>query len=284
MPNDTSMNGKVCLVTGGSTGIGLVAAVELAKRGAAVTIVARNPERAAAALARIKAESGADAELILADLSSMKEVRRAAAEFRAKHDRLDVLLNNAGVILSKRELTADGYESTFAINHLAYFLLTELLLGLLKKSAPSRIVEVSSGAHMRGHMNFDDLMGARGYSEMGSYCQSKLANVLHTVELAKRMEGTGVTVNALHPGVVATRWGAGTTGPLGVMLKLMRPFILTPERGAETSIYLATSPEVAGVSGDYFYKCKPKATSREARDPAAAKRLWEVSEKLVQAA
>jgi NAD(P)-dependent dehydrogenase (short-subunit alcohol dehydrogenase family) len=281
MPN--TLNGKTCLVTGASTGIGRETALALAREGATVVIVSRDQTRGAEALASIKQQSGNDkVELLLADLSSMAAVRKLAAEFRAKHDKLHVLVNNAGVVNTERKVTADGYEATFALNHLGYFLLTEELLDLLKASAPARIVNVSSDGHRQGHINFDDLQCEKKFSGIRSYCQSKLANVVFTYELAKRLEGTGVTANALHPGVVASRFGAETSGWFSWGVRLMRPFMITPEQGAATSVYLATSPEVAGVTGKYFAKKKARKTIAESNDPAVQKRLWEVSEQLTR--
>jgi NAD(P)-dependent dehydrogenase (short-subunit alcohol dehydrogenase family) len=280
---DTSMQGRICLVTGGSTGIGKVTALELARRGAQVTIVSRDKARGEAALADIRQQSGnQQVELILADLSSMKEVRRVAARFLATHDRLHVLVNNAGVILTDRVVTEDNLEATFAINHLAYFLLTELLQDLLIRSAPARIINVASGAHLRGHINFDDLQAEKSYSGLRVYCNSKLANLLFTQELARRLDGTHVTANSVHPGPVATSWGTNTSGWFKWGHSLFRPFMITPEKGAETSVYLATSSDVAKVSGQYFAKMKRTRASKEANDPAIAKRLWKVSEQLTR--
>jgi NAD(P)-dependent dehydrogenase (short-subunit alcohol dehydrogenase family) len=280
-----SMGDKTCLVTGASSGIGKETALALATMGATVVLHGRDPARSEAALAQIKAASGNPrVELSVADLSSLAEVRRLAEAFLARHTRLDVLVNNAGVIRFRREVTADGLEYTFALNHLAYFLLTHLLLDVLKASAPARVVNVSSDAHYNGHLNFGDLQSERGYNVYGVYAASKLANVLFTYELARRLEGTGVTANCLHPGFVASRFGKdnrGTVGALGRgLLTLLRPFALSPQKGAQTSIYLASSPDVAGVSGRYFANCKPKTSSRESNDVAAAQRLWQVSAEL----
>lgn len=276
-----SMAGKVCMVTGANSGIGKVTALELARKGATVVMVCRSRERSEKALAEIRqAVGGAAVELMIADLSSQQSVRALADSFRQKYDRLDVLVNNAGAFFLEREITVDGLESTFAVNHLGYFLLTNLLLDMLKASAPSRVVCVSSGAEAAGTINFDDLQGEQTYSHWRAYAQSKLANVLFTKELARRLEGTGVTVNCLHPGFVRTNLAGGSR--LGrLLVAMMRPFTISAEAGAETSIYLASSPEVEGVTGKYFIKKRAvEPRSRTARDFAVAKRLWQVSEQL----
>ncbi len=281
----TNMAEKVCLVTGTTQGIGKSTALGLAKMGAKVVIVARDRVRGEAAAEDIRKESGAanDAvELLIADLSSLESVRQLAAEFKSKHTRLDVLVNNAGAINMTREVTVDGYEKTFATNHLAYFLLTDLLLDLLKTSAPSRIVNVASDAHKRSTIDFYDLQGERDYRGIVAYMQSKLANILYTYELAKRLEGTGVTANSLHPGVVATGFGHNNSGVLGFLVKIGAPFLIKPEKGAATSIYLASSPDVAKVSGKYFAKCKVTRSNRESNDPVVRERLWKLTEELVK--
>ncbi len=287
-PDVPSMDGKTVVITGGNSGIGKAAAVALATAGARVVITARSEPRGAAARADIAEASGSDAvELSVFDLADLSSVRSGAADLLERCPRIDVLLNNAGLILSERTLSRDGYEATFAINHLGPFLLTELLLDRLKQSAPSRIVNVASTAHTfaRRGMVFDDLMAERSYRSMEVYGRSKLANILFTTELAKRLAGTGVTANSLHPGSVATGYArdGDTTGLMawGVKVFAHLPISLTPEQGAKTSVYLSSSPEVAGVSGRYFFKCKEKTPSANARDEAAAARLWEVSEELV---
>lgn len=271
---------KVCLITGANSGLGKVTARELAKMGATVAMVARSQARGEAALAEVQQASGSNkVHLMLADLSSLASTRQLAEEFKAQYGRLDVLVNNAGAIFKDRQVSVDGYEMTFALNHLSYFLLTNLLLDLLKASAPARIVNVSSGAHMGGRINFDDLMLEKKYRSFAAYSQSKLANVLFTYELARHLEGSGVTANALHPGGVATGFGSGT-GFMGWVFKLIRPFLLTPEQGAETQIYLASSPEVADISGKYFDKKKPVKSSQISYDTAVAQRLWQISKEL----
>ena len=278
------MNGKTCLVTGATQGIGKEAARELVKLGADVTIVGRDPARTEAAAKELEKERpGAQVDFLLADLSSMAAVRKLAADFRAKHDRLDVLVNNAGVILMERKTTADGFEATFATNHLAYFLLTELLLDLLKKSAPSRIVNVASDAHKGASVPYEETT-EKTYSGMRAYSQSKLANILFTRELARRLEGTGVTVNCLHPGVIRSGFGRNNSGWLGFGVKLMAPFLITPEKGAKTTVYLASSPDVEKVSGKYFDKCKETRSSKPADDMQLASELWKRSEAMVEKA
>jgi NAD(P)-dependent dehydrogenase (short-subunit alcohol dehydrogenase family) len=288
-PPVPSMDGKTVIITGGNSGIGKAAAVELARAGARVVITARSEERGSAAVADIAGASGSDAvELSLFDLADLASVRTGAADLLDRCPRIDVLLNNAGLILSERTLSTDGYEATFAINHLGPFLLTDLLRQRLIDSAPSRIVTVASTAHnfARRGMVFDDLMSERSYRQMEVYGRSKLANILFTNELARQLAGTGVTANSLHPGAVATGYGrdGDTTGFLAWGVKIYAPFSLTPAKGARTSVYLCSSPEVEAVTGRYFVKCKQKLPSANARDEAAATRLWSVSEQLVDEA
>jgi NAD(P)-dependent dehydrogenase (short-subunit alcohol dehydrogenase family) len=274
------MTGKVCVVTGANAGIGKETSIGLAKLGAAVVMVCRDAGRAEKALREIKYQSGSDrVELMICDLSSQKSIRRFADEFKQQHDRLDVLVNNAGVFLRQRSLTEDGIESTFAINHLGYFLVTHLLLDLLKKSAPSRIVNVASTAHRYGKLDVNAWVSAREYSAFGAYANSKLANVLFTYELARRLEGTDVTANCLHPGAVASNLFRGLPGLLEALIKFVT---ISPERGARTSIYLASSPNVQGISGKYFARRRPEKSSEASYDLEAARRLWEVSEELTR--
>jgi NAD(P)-dependent dehydrogenase (short-subunit alcohol dehydrogenase family) len=277
-PNAAAVRGKVCLVTGATSGIGLVAAGELARRGARVVLAGRSPARCAAAVEQVRRQAGSgDVEALLADLSSQGQVRELARQFRDRHARLDVLVNNAGGLWLERRLTADGLEMTFAVNHLAYFLLTHLLLDTLKASAPARVVNVSSEAHRGAALNFDDLQGERRYGGWRAYCRSKLMNLLFTYELARRLEGTGVTANALHPGWVATRF-AGDNGWRGRLWQFAARWLaISPEAGAQTILYLATSPEVAGVSGRYFVRERAVPSSPASYDEAAARRLWQVS-------
>jgi NAD(P)-dependent dehydrogenase (short-subunit alcohol dehydrogenase family) len=272
------MNGKTVVITGANAGIGKVAARELARMGATVVMVCRNAARGQVALQEIRRDSGSDRiELLLADLASQADIRRVSAEFRARHARLDVLLNNAGLYCPTRTLTADGIETTFAVNHLGYFLLTHLLLDVLKASPSARIVNVASGAHKRGRIEFDNLQGERRYSGVMAYSNSKLANILFTRELARRLQGTRVTANCLHPGVVATNIFHNTPRLINW---LVQTFAMGPEAGARTSVYLASSPEVEGVTGKYFYRQREKMPRPAALDDAVARRLWALSEQL----
>jgi retinol dehydrogenase-14 len=274
-----AMDGKICLITGATSGIGKATAMGLANMGASVVMIGRDRGRGEAALAEIKEKSAnASVALMLADLSSQEDIRRLADEFKEAHPRLDVLINNAGVIRSKRVTTADGMEMTFAVNHLAHFLLTNLLLDLLKATAPSRIVNVSSGEQRNGTIDFDDLQGEKGYKTAKAYGQSKLANVLFTYELARRLEGTGVSANCLHPGAgVRTNLGSGVSGVFGFTVRALTPLMKSPEKGAETSIYLASSAEVEGLSGGYFVKKARARSSDASHDERIARRLWEAS-------
>ena len=272
------MHGKVCLVTGANSGIGRVTALGLAERGATVVLVCRNEESGGPVLEEIERQGGT-ATPLTADLSSQRQVRAAAAGFLERFERLDVLINNAGVAgRGARQLSEDGLEATFAVNHLAPFLLTTLLLDRLKASAPARVITVSSAAHRTYALDFDDLQGERRYSGFGAYARSKLANILFTHELSRRLEGTDVTANCMHPGVVAT--GIFRNQPRWVRAVFTNPLTLTPEQGADTLLWLATAREVAEVSGRYFVRRKARRPSRAARDPAAARRMWEASEAL----
>lgn len=277
-----NMRGKVCLVTGATSGIGRVTARELAKQGATVVVSGRDRRKAEATVEEIKSQTGNGAvEYLLADLSSQKEIRALVREFESRYGRLDVLVNNAGAIFTEYGETGDGIERTFAVNHLNYFLLTNLLLDRLKASAPSRIINVASGAHQSAELDFDDLGTKRDYGFMKAYGRSKLANVMFTYELARRLEGTGVTANALHPGAVATNFGSNNTAWYArPILAIFRLFATTPEKGAETPVYLASSTEVEGVSGEYFTNKKPVASSKASYDQEAAGRLWRISEEL----
>jgi NAD(P)-dependent dehydrogenase (short-subunit alcohol dehydrogenase family) len=275
------MAGRVAMVTGANTGIGKAVAVELARRGARVVMVCRSQERGRAALAEARAAGGGEeaAELLPIDLASLGAVRAGAADFLARHDRLHVLVNNAGLFSMRRRTSADGYELTFAVNQLAPFLLTRLLLPLLIASAPARIVNVASHAHYGEQMRWEDLQLARSYPGHGraAYGQSKLANVLFTRELARRLAGTGVAANAVHPGVVATHIVRGA--PFFVRW-WFRAFGLSPEQGAAGPLMLATAPQLAAVAGRYFNRTREASPSRAAGDPEAAARLWEVCEQL----
>jgi len=275
------MKGKTVVITGANSGIGFETSIALAKMGAKVFMVARNPKLGQDALALVRERSSnKNVELMLCDFSSLSNVRKLAEEIIKKCPRLDVLVNNAGKTFGTRSVTAYGFEWTFGVNHLAPFLLTNLLLPLLKKSAPARVVNTASLAHTFGHINFEDIMAEKKYAEMTAYAQSKLANVLFSAELSKRLAGTGVTSNSLHPGVVSTQFAAAG----GVFSKLFYrwfKFIMkTPAQGAKTTIYLASSPDVEGISGKYFSNCKVAKPSKEGRDDSVAKRLWDLSEKL----
>ncbi len=286
MSATTSMAGRVCMITGANGGIGKETALALAEMGATVVIVARDSEKGRVALTDIRQRSGNDkVELMVADLASLDAVRRLASEFREKNQQLHVLVNNAGALNAQLSLTKDGFETTFGVNHLAHFLLTNLLLDLLKASAPARIINVSSSAHTRGTIDFDGLHGERKYAGIAAYGQSKLANVLFTYELARRLDGAGVTANCLHPGVIRTGFGRNNGGAIGAFFRVFhtvaRPFLLTPEQGAQTSIYLASSPDVEGVTGKYFAKSKQTKSSDLSYDTDVAQRLWQASEQMV---
>ena len=272
------MNGKVCLVTGATDGIGKVSAQVLAKMGAKVIIVGRNPEKSAAVLAELRSSSGSEnIDLLMADLAVMKEVRDLAEQVISRYDRLDVLLNNAGGYFAKYEITSDGLEMTFALNHMSYFLLTNKLMGLLKSSVPARIVNVSSDAHYGVDIEFDNLNGEQDYKAWKAYQKSKLANVLFTYELLKKVPAD-ITVNCLHPGFVATNFGNNNGGFVSPILKIAKWIsAIEPEDGAKTSIFLCSSSEVEEVSGKYFFKCKPKTSSQESRNKDTGKRLWQIS-------
>lgn len=278
----SDLAGKTMLITGASSGIGLEAAVKLARRGADVVLVARDAKKTEAAVSEVKQRSSSQkVTSLLHDLSTMAAVRACAAEFRSKHSRLDVLVNNAGGVSEHRKVTADGFEQTFAVNHLAPFLLTHLLLDMVKKSAPSRIVVTASVGHRRGTMDFDDLHFEKGgYSIMGAYGRSKLANVLFASELSRRLAGTGVVANSLHPGAVATPIWSKAPWYTKPALAIAKLFMISPEAGGDTLVHLAAAPETATMTGLYFEKNKPVKPTRLARDEAVARRLWEVSEKL----
>ena len=278
----SSMRGKVCVVTGATSGIGRVAALALAARGARVVLVCRDRAKGEAVQEAIRsAGAGPGTDLVVADLSTMAGVRSMAAGVLALHDRIHVLANNAGVYMHTRRVTVDGFEHTFALNHLAYFLGTRLLEDALVRGAPSRVVSVASEGHRIGRIDLGDLnYDRRRYSGLGAYCASKLANVLFTAELALRLDGRGVTTACMHPGAVASSWAQSDPGWWRTLLRAYRPFMRTPEKGSETLVWLATDPAVEGNGGGYWIDMKPAKPSRAARDSGLARRLWEASERL----
>ncbi|HEX6246529.1 MAG TPA: SDR family oxidoreductase [Nocardioidaceae bacterium] len=276
------MLGRTALVTGGTGGIGRATAMGLATMGASVAITGRHAARAEAAAREIRAATGAQVDVLVADLSSQSEVRRLAAEALQRLPRIDVLVNNVGGYWNTRHVTADGLERTFAVNHLAPFLLTNLLLDRMKENASARVITVASHAHTQGRIDFDDLQGERSYSGARAYNQSKLANVLFTHELARRLRGSGVTANALHPGVVSTAFGAEDPGHTQrLLVPLLRPFMKSPHRGAATSIHVASAPDLEGVTGGYFSNRAPKRSASHSYDESLAGRLWRHSADLV---
>ncbi len=282
----TTMQDRICLITGGTNGIGKSTAQGLARMGATVVIVGRSAQKTGQVVEEIRLATGnQNVDSLLADLSSQQEVRRLASDFKSKYPQLHVLLNNAGGTFTTRQLSVDGIEMTLALNHLAYFLLTNLLLDTIKASAPARIINVSSDAHSGGKIDFDNLQGERSYSSFGPYGNSKLANILFTTELARRLEGTGVTANALHPGFTSTGFGKNNPGLLMKIMGVVVPLIArSPEKGAETSIYLASSPEVQSFTGKYFVDCKVTQPAPQAADSAVARKLWDVSAEMVHLA
>jgi retinol dehydrogenase-14 len=276
------MAGRTVLVTGGTGGIGRATALGLAALGAHLAITGRDRGSTQGAAGELRAAGGGQVEVFVADLSAQSQVRRLAEEALQRLSRIDVLVNNVGGHWNTRHVTADGLERTFALNHLAPFLLTNLLLDRLQQSAPARVVTVSSNAHAQGRIDFDDLQGERSYSGARAYSQSKLANVLFTYELARRLPATSVTANALHPGVTHTSFGAEDPGGVQrLLVPLMRPFMKAPAQGAATSIHLASAPDLEQVTGRYFANSKPKRSSKRSYDEAAAARLWRVSADLV---
>jgi len=270
------MHGKVVVMTGGTSGIGEVAAARLAGLGARLVLVARDRARGEATLARLRARGpGVGHVAHYADLSLIADSKRVAAEIAAAEPRIDVLINNAGAMFGRRQVTADGLELTFATNHMSYFLLTHGLRERLLASAPARVVNTSSAAHRRADLDFDDLQSTRDYRGFMAYSRSKLCNILYTRELARRSAGTGVTANCLHPGFVATRFGDASGGFFSYVVRASKKvFAISSEKGAETLVYLASSPEVATISGGYFYQCQLATPTRAAQDDAAARRLW----------
>jgi NAD(P)-dependent dehydrogenase (short-subunit alcohol dehydrogenase family) len=275
------MRGKVIVITGATSGIGKVAAERLAAMGGRLVLVARDKDRGEATLAQLRQVGPEAAHSIhYADLSRIAEMKRVAGEIAAAEPRIDVLINNAGALFTSRHVTEDGLEFTFALNHMAYFLLTHGLYDRLGASAPARIINTASDAHKGQHLDFNDLQSANNYRGFRVYGRSKLCNIIYTRELARRLAGSGVTANSLHPGFVATRFGDESGGMLSFAVRAAKYFAITPEKGAETIVYLASSEEVAGTTGKYFYKCREATPTKEAQDDVAARRLWEETAKL----
>jgi NAD(P)-dependent dehydrogenase (short-subunit alcohol dehydrogenase family) len=275
------MQGKVVVVTGATSGIGEVAAQRLAEMGARIVLIARDKTRGEAALARLQSgDTSRSHSIHYGDLSRISEMKRLAVEIAAAEPRIDVLINNAGAMFGSRHMTEDNLELTFAINHMAYFVLTHGLRERLLASSPARIVNTASDAHKGRVLDVEDLQSAKGYSAVNVYGRSKLCNILFTRELSRRWSGKGVTANCLHPGFVATRFGDGSGGFLSRAVRVAKIFAISPEKGAETIVYLAASPDAASVSGEYFYKCRPAMPTAQARDDTTAARLWIESAKL----
>lgn len=284
MAEPWSVRGKVCIVTGASRGIGREVARGLAQAGAQVVMVCRSKERAEAARADILASApGAEVDILQGDFFVQAEIRRVAREALDRYGEIKVLVNNAGLLIGRRALTADGIERTFALNHLGYFLLTNLLLDRLKASVPSRVLNTSSEAHWAARWDWQNLQGERRYSQFSSYCDSKLANVLFSFELARRLEGTGVAVNALHPGFVRSNFGSTATLGVRIGIRLAAPFGISVEKGARTTLWAATSPGLEGVSGKYLKESRIAVSSEKSHDRDAQRRLWELSERLTSA-
>ena len=275
------MKGKTVVITGGTSGIGEIAAEQLAQMGARIVLIARDKSRGEATLARLRERAPGLAHTVhCADLARIPEMKRVAAQIAESEPRIDVLINNAGAMFGSRQLTGDGLEYTFALNHMAYFVVTEGLRERLQASAPARIINTSSGAHRGARLDFDDLQLVKDFSAMKAYGRSKLCNILLTRELARRLHGTGVTANCLPPGFVATRFGDQSGGLISRFIGLAKLFAISPGKGAETLVYLASSPDVAETTGAYFYKCRPITPSQAALDDRAAMLLWERSEAL----
>ena len=275
------LEGAYMLVTGATSGMGKLTALRLAQQGASVVIAGRNPDKTQAAAQDIQRQApGSNVQFLVADLTSLAQVRALAQAYQRAYPRLDALINNAGGMFARRQLSVDGLEMTFALNYFAPFLLTHLLLDTLKASAPARIITVASATHVGKRVPFDDLTHEQGYKPLDVYAESKLMAIMFTYALARRLEGTGVTANTLHPGVVATNFGKSEGGMWNAMFTALAPFSLSPEKGAQTAIYLASSPEVATVSGQYFIKSRPARSSGASYDVAGQQRLWAISERL----
>lgn len=278
--NGEWIRGKTCMITGATSGIGRASALELGKMGAKLVLVCRNRARGDELVREVQRAGNPDVDLMVADLESQPQIRQLAADFLATEKPLHVLMNNAGIFNMKRRTTSDGLEEVFAVNHLACFMLTLLLLDRIKESAPARIINISSDLHQRATVKFDDLGGERSYGGMSSYGQSKLANILFTYELARRLAGTRVTVNCVHPGAVATNLAKNNGGLVSAAWKVAGTFMKSPESGARTQIYLASAPQLEGVTGKYFIDSKEARSSAESHDANIARRLWEVSAKM----
>ena len=269
------MKGKTVVITGATSGIGEVAALTLAKMGARIVAVARSRQRGEATLAQLRSSAPGIAHAIhFADLLRLKEMKRVAAQIADQESRIDVLINNAGAIFARRQLTEDRLERTFALNHMAYFVVTDGLRERLLASGPARIINTASAAHLGANLDFDDLQSAKSYIAMKTYGRSKLCNILFTRELARRLRGSGVTTNCLHPGFVATRFGDQSGGLISRFVWLAKFFAMSPTKGARTIVYLASSPEVAEATGQYFYRCLPTTPSSLAQDDVTALELW----------
>jgi NAD(P)-dependent dehydrogenase (short-subunit alcohol dehydrogenase family) len=280
--SESTIQGKVVVITGATSGIGLIAAERLAKLGARLVLVARDRARAETALARLQAATTGGHRVHYADLSRLADMKRVAGEIADAEPRIDVLINNAGALFSRRSVTEDGLERTFALNHMSYFVLTEALRDRLLAAAPARIVNTASNAHRNGHLDFDDLQSAKGYKSSAAYGTSKLCNILFTRELARQLAGQGVTANSFSPGFVATRFGNEAGGIASLALRVGKLFAKSAEVGADTLVYLASSPEVSSVSGEFFYKRKLGKLTAEAQDDDKARRLWAESERIAQ--
>ncbi len=278
-----NMQGKTVVITGATSGIGQITAEKLSAMGANLVLVARDPKRGEATLAKLRQLGPGNHRIHYADLSRLSEMKRVADEIAAAERRIDVLINNAGAMFGKRQVTEDGLELTFALNHMSYFVLANRLYDRLRAAAPARLINTASDAHRRQKLDFSDLQSSRGYQGFPVYGRTKLCNILHAGELARRWAGSGVTANSLHPGFVNTRFGSGITGVWGIGFAVAKLFALSPEQGAETIIYLASSSDadVVNANGLYFNKCKVATPTEEARDADSARRLWEESKKLV---
>lgn len=279
------VRGKRVLITGATNGIGLAAAEELARRGARLALVARSDDKATAAVERIRAAGGGDVDVLKADLSSQQSIRGLAVEALERYARIEILVNNAGAIFEKRQVSEDGIELTWALNHVAPFLLTELLLDRIKESAPARIITTTSDAHKGAQIPWDDIDAERSWGSRGftRYGQTKLANILFTAELARRLEGTGVTANCFHPGLVATGFNRNNSGLMRVAMTVAKPFSRSPEKGAETLVWLADSEEAGAENGGYFVDCKRAQPEPPARDMESARRLWDLTDQQLSA-